>query len=161
MHLKALGTTAALLILAAPLSAHDRTGKAATAAALPASVRPAAATVDAFHSAVRQGRERAAASLLTDDALIFESGGAERSKAEYVAHHLPADVEFERSVSSSLTGRAGRSDGASAWIASEGRATGTFKGKAIDLLTTETMILRRVGGTWKIVHIHWSSATKQ
>lgn len=161
MHLKALGTTAALLIVAAPLSAHERTAKAATAAALPASVRPAAATVDAFHSAVRQGRERAAAALLADDALIFESGGAERSKAEYVAHHLGADIEFERAVSSSLTRRTGRADGASAWIASEGRTTGTYKGKAIDMLTTETMVLRRVGGAWKIVHIHWSSAAKR
>jgi hypothetical protein len=35
---------------------------------------------------------------------------------------------------------------------------GTYKGKAVDRLTTETMVLRRVGAAWKIVHIHWSSA---
>ena len=39
--------------------------------------------------------------------------------------------------------------------------TGTFKGKAIDRDTTETMILRRIGGEWKIVHIHWSSAARR
>jgi hypothetical protein len=161
MHLKALGTTAALLILAAPLAAHDKAGKAATVAALPAPVRPAVATVDAFHSALHEGHEGVAAALLAEDALIFESGGAERSKAEYVAHHLPADVEFERSVSSSVARRTGRADGTSAWVASEGRTVGSYKGKTIDLLTTETMVLRRVGGAWKIVHIHWSSATKR
>ena len=37
------------------------------------------------------------------------------------------------------------------------RPTGSFKGKSIDLLTTETMILRRMAGDWRIVHIHWSS----
>jgi ketosteroid isomerase-like protein len=44
-----------------------------------------------------------------------------------------------------------------AWVATEGRLTGTYKGKAIDLPTTETMLLRRSGRGWKIVHIHWSS----
>ena len=48
-----------------------------------------------------------------------------------------------------------------AWIASEGRTTGTYKGKALDLVTTETMVLRRSGHGWKIVHIHWSSAVKR
>jgi ketosteroid isomerase-like protein len=48
-----------------------------------------------------------------------------------------------------------------AWVASEGRTTGTYKGKELDLLTTETMILRQVGGRWRIVHIHWSSASKR
>jgi ketosteroid isomerase-like protein len=121
----------------------------------------AAATVDAFHAALRGGDTRAAAALLADDALIFEAGGAERSKAEYAAHHLPADVEFSRATSSVVTRRAGRSDGALAWIATEGRTTGTYKGKALDLTATETMILRRAQGTWKIVHIHWSSAAKR
>jgi hypothetical protein len=93
--------------------------------------------------------------------LIFEAGGAERTKAEYAAHHLPADAEFSRLISSIMTRRAGRSDGALAWVASEGRTTGLYKGKALDLLTTETVILRRAGRVWKIIHIHWSSAAKR
>ena len=44
-----------------------------------------------------------------------------------------------------VTRRAGGSDGALAWIASEGRTTGTLKGKAVDRVTTETMLLRRIG----------------
>jgi hypothetical protein len=28
----------------------------------------------------------------------------------------------------------------------------------VDRITTETMVLRRRGASWKIVHIHWSSA---
>ncbi len=34
---------------------------------------------------------------------------------------------------------------------------GTYKGKPVDRVMTETMLLRRVGRAWKIVHIHWSS----
>jgi hypothetical protein len=31
----------------------------------------------------------------------------------------------------------------------------------VDQLTTETMLLRQIGGVWKIVHVHWSSALKR
>jgi ketosteroid isomerase-like protein len=151
------GIVAGLAVLAAPLAAAPP-AKAAHTEKLDAAARGAAATVDAFHAALRRGDTRAAAALLAKDALIFEQGGAERSKAEYAAHHLPADAEFSRAVSSAVTRRAGRSDGAVAWIASEGRTTGTYKGKALDLQTTETMVLRQAGGVWKIVHIHWSSS---
>ena len=157
-----IGYVAASLLALASVSAahpaeHRDTGVPGTLA--PAARAPAE-IVDAFHAALGRGDTRAAAALLADDALIFESGGAERTKAEYAEHHLPADAEFSRSVASTLTRRAGRSAGALAWIASEGRTTGTFKGKALDLVTTETMVLRREAGSWKIVHIHWSSAKR-
>ena len=117
-----------------------------------------AAVVDAFHAALARGDTRAAGALIADDALIFEEGHAERSKAEYAAQHLPADAEFSHAVRASVTRRTSRTDGAMAWVSSEGRLTGTFKGKAVNRVTTETMLLRRVGPAWKIVHIHWSSA---
>ena len=142
---------AAAAVAAAPAPAPAQ-------AALPASARDAAAVVDAFHAALRRGDTRAAARLLAPDALIFESGGAERSKAEYAARHLPADAEFAQAVTTVVTRRRGGSAGSLSWVASEGRATGTFRGKSVDRRTVETMLLRRDGGAWKIAHIHWSSA---
>lgn len=153
--------TAILAILAAgaaPLAAHDGPHGPATVIALPAAARGAAATVDAFHAALRRGDTRSALTFLAADALIFETGGVERSKAEYASHHLAADAAFSKAVPSRLTRRSGGASGALAWIASEGRTTGTFKGKALDRVTAETMLLRRVGNAWKIAHIHWSSA---
>ena len=146
-----------LLSLSVPAMAHEPTARTAPQPALPASARGAAAVVDAFHMAFRRGDTRSAAALLADNALIFEEGAAERTKAEYVAHHLPADAAFSRVVVSTVTRRAGSSSGAFAWIATEGRMKGTYKGKAVDRATTETMLLRRVGRDWRIVHIHWSS----
>ena len=90
--------------------------------------------------------------------LIFESGEVERSKADYAAHHLGADIAFEAAVKSVMTRRAANSEGSAAWVASEGRTTGNFNGRPIDVSTTETMILRRIGKGWRIVQIHWSSA---
>lgn len=119
--------------------------------------RDAALAVDAFHAALRRGDPAAAASLLARDALIFESGEAERSKTEYASHHLAADVEFSKSVPNVITGRTGHAVGALAWIATESRTTGTYRGKPLDLMSTETMILQRLNGAWGIVHVHWSS----
>ena len=134
---------------AAPVAGPDRT--------LPVPARAPAAVIDRFHAALTRGDTKSALSLLADDALIFESGGVERSKAEYAAHHLAADAAFSKAVPGKNHERSGAVAGNLAWIATEGRTTGTFKGRAVDRLTTETMVLRRTGGSWKIVHIHWSS----
>ncbi len=144
-----------LLISLAPpaLAQAPRTA----ASAVEPAARPVAAIVEAFHQALERGDTKVALSYLSEDALIFESGGVERGKREYASHHLAADAQFSKAVPSMVTRRVGHVAGATAWIATEGRTTGVFKGKAVDRKTVETMILRRTGGSWKIVHIHWSS----
>jgi ketosteroid isomerase-like protein len=144
-----------LPILAALMAVATPAAPAETIA--PAALE-AAATVDAFHAALRRGDTGSAAALLADDALIFEEGRAERSKAEYSARHLGADAEFSRAVAGEKVRRVGDAAGDMAWIATEGRAKGRFRGTEVNRVTDETMVLRRIGGTWKIVHIHWSSA---
>ena len=154
---------AAIALLAScttPVMAHGPAAKIAAPATLAPSARGAAAAVDAFHAALRRGDTKAAAAYLANDVLIFEGGGVERSKAESEAHHLGADAEFSKSVPSVLSRRSGQALGSLAWIASEGQTTGTYKGKPVDRLTAETMVLRRDGREWKIVQIHWSSAPR-
>lgn len=126
-----------------------------------AAVQSPITTVDRFHAALTEGKVEAALKLLSDDVLIYESGRAERSKAEYASHHLKADAEFAGATQRKLVKRASWIGGDSAWVTSETETTGTFKGRTLALIGTETMILRRTAGVWKIVHIHWSSATKR
>lgn len=125
---------------------------------LPAGTRAAGMVVDAFHAALGRGDTRAAAALLADDALVYESGGAERGKAEYAAHHLAADAAFARAVKRSVTRRAGSGDGKYAWIASEATVKGIYKTRAVNSISMETMVLRQDPAGWRIVHVHWSSA---
>jgi ketosteroid isomerase-like protein len=135
---------------------------AAVAAVSPIAVepaaRPAAAVVDGFHAALRKGDGKAALKLMAADALVYESGHVEHGKAEYQAVHLEGDMEYSRAVTQVTTARVGHAKGNVAWIASEGRTSGTFNGKPVDRATTETFVLRRSAGQWRIVHIHWSSA---
>jgi ketosteroid isomerase-like protein len=152
----------ASLLLAGAAMAHPETTsedrKASAATAVAPSARPAATVVDGFHAALWRGDTKAAQSYLAEGALIYESGGVERGRQEYASHHLGADAAFAQVVPGTVKRRAGEAAGNIAWVATEGRTTGTYKGKAVDRITTETMILRRIGKAWKIVHIHWSSA---
>lgn len=157
MTMRMFAAALAIACLWTPASAQ-RASAIAASIAVP---REAAAVVDAFHAALGRGDTAGAAALLASDVLIYESGRAERSRVEYVAHHLPADAVFARAVRRSVTRRSGGVDGTLAWITSEATTKGKYKDKAIDSVGLETMILKRTGRTWRIVHIHWSSADGQ
>lgn len=151
----------AALLLVDFVVAHpkaDRSANAASIGVIAPSAQPAAAVVDAFHAALRRGDTKAALTYLAESALIYEAGGVERGRQEYASHHLGADSAFAQAVPGTVTKRTGEAVGSIAWIATEGRTAGTYMGKAVDRITTETMVLRRQGNAWKIVHIHWSSA---
>ena len=113
--------------------------------------------MDAFHAALGAGDTDTALALLSPDVLILEEGGAERSRDEYAGHHLPADAAFAAATEAEVTRRAGVVVGDVAWIISEGRTSGSYNGRAVERLTTETMVLVRHGDGWLIHHIHWSS----
>jgi len=152
------GLAALALSAAVVAPAHDSHAPPGSPDQLSPAAHAAAAVVDRFHDALRKGDTEAAQSLLAEDALIFEAGGAERGKAEYAAEHLAADAAFSKAVPAVITRRAGGVNGKQAWMATEGRITGSSNGKPIDRVTTETMVLQQGSGGWRIVHIHWSSA---
>ena len=145
-----------------PAVAHDPPSSQAVVAGshLSRDAAAAAATVDAFHAALRAGETAKAAALLADDVLVFEAGSAEASKAIYSAEHLPADAAYAKSAEETVLRRTGQSGGGMAWIASEG-LTRTRRGDTvIERRTAESMILRRTATGWRIVHVHWSSRPK-
>lgn len=144
-----------------PALAHEIATKPNQAATVESAAREPAAVVDAFHAALVAGDVPTALGHLGDDAIVFEAGGVERGKAEYAAHHAEADAAFAKAVPSRIIRRTGQTSGDTAWILSEERTTGTYKGKHVDRVTTETMLLRRTGGVWRIIHVHWSSAASR
>jgi ketosteroid isomerase-like protein len=115
-----------------------------------------AEVLQALHEALASGDETQVKSLLDAGVLIFEEGNVERSLDEYAAHHLPADLKFMSSVSYEQQRESGHTEGDLAWIATEGRMTNKGPEPA-ERIGTETVVLQRKAGQWKIVHIHWSS----
>ncbi len=110
-----------------------------------------------LHEALSAGDAAGVQKLLDPKVTIMEGGNVERSLGEYAGHHLPADLKFMKSVRYTLQRQTGDSSGDLAWVASEAQLTGTSEGKPVNLVSTETLVLKNVGGTWKVVHIHWSS----
>lgn len=148
MHTRTIVVIAACALSAAP-------GIGSAQATLPDSVAVLVA-VRQFHEALARGDSAAALALLANDAVVLEAGGIE-SRAEYRAHHLPADIQFAMAVPS--TGRPMHVTlaGDVAWVASTSAVTGTFDGRPVNSVGAELAVLTRSRGSWRIRAIHWSS----
>lgn len=157
--MRALGLAVILTLTSAcsqqtPAKSTDAAPVAGEEAAAPA---PETA-VDAFSAALGAGDTDAVRRLLADDVVIAESGAVERSFAEYAGQHLPADMAFAAAVTSTIQDRKVIAAGDMATVISRSEVRGSFRGRAIHSSLMETMVLRRMDGAWRIVHIHWSSS---
>jgi ketosteroid isomerase-like protein len=119
-----------------------------------------ARVVHAYDRALRTGDSTAALALLADDAIVLESGGME-TRAEYRSHHLPSDIEFTRAVQGTQSPLRVKVRGDVAWVASTSVAQGTFRGRPVNSVGAELMVLTRGAAGWKIAAIHWSSRARR
>lgn len=118
----------------------------------------AVSVVERFHTALAAGDRAQVLAVLDSSVVIFESGGAELSRDEYASHHLPGDMEYVAATRTEVTDRRSGGRGAVAWVLSRSKTTGRFGGKEVSSSGAESILLERsADGTWRIVHIHWSS----
>ena len=122
---------------------------------------PAVEIVDRFGKALASGDLKTVGDLLDPAVLILESGGAERSREEYLGHHAVADAAFLKGAHQQIKRRSARIDADMAWVGTESELHATRDGKSTTTLSTETMVLKRTPEGWRIVHIHWSSRPKR
>jgi ketosteroid isomerase-like protein len=114
--------------------------------------------VDSFHAALRAKNTAAALSLLDRGLVVFEFGTVDPTVEAYAFQHLPFDMDVAAATKWTLETRRVGGEGNERWVLSTYRVTGTQKdGTPIDLTTLETVILRRTGDTFRIVHFHWST----
>ena len=145
---------AALAVTAAPAVAqHEGHGAQGDSAAV-------AAVVGTYNEALAKGDSVAALALLAEDAVILESGGVE-TRAEYRAHHLPADMRFAKAVPSQRGPVHVRVHGDVAWTTTVSTTQGEMNGRAINSTSAELMVLVRTPAGWKITAIHWSSGNRR
>lgn len=128
---------------------------------VPSDAQAAVAVVDVFSKALASTDFKTVESTLDPAVIILESGGAERSREEYLGHHAIADAAFLGGAHVALQRRTARVDGDTAWVASESELHATEDGQPMTLLSTETMVLHKTADGWRIVHIHWSSRPKK
>lgn len=114
-------------------------------------------TVSAFHAALHAGHKDKALELMSPTVLIYESGHVERSRDEYAGHHLGADMEFAKATTRTVLKHSVNEQGDMALVVEETEVKGSFKGKDVASFGTETVVLERKDGKWRIAHVHWSS----
>jgi ketosteroid isomerase-like protein len=139
---------ATLMLVAAGATAAQESDSAAVAA-----------VIERYHHALATGDSALALTLLADDAVVLESGGIE-TRDEYRSHHLPADSQFASAVSSKHEAPRVVTRGDVAWASSTSRTRGEFRGRSIDSMGAELMVLVRTADGWRIAAIHWSSRSR-
>ncbi len=137
-------------------SQHEGAAAGGASPDVPGAATDAVAVVDAFGAALVAGELAKVKAFLDPAVVVLETGGAERSRDEYMDHHAEADAKFLHGAHVRKTRRIARASGDAAWVATESviHAHGS---KPVTLLSTETMVLAKKAGQWRITHIHWSS----
>ena len=143
-----------------PSPAHEAAYAAAVAQTLTPDAQAATAVVDQFAAALKKGDMATVKALLDPEVLILESGSAERNRDEYLGHHAVSDALFLGKAHVEVVHRTTRRSGDLAWVGSESEIHTRKDDTPLTLLSTETMVLKKVGEDWRIVHIHWSSRPK-
>jgi len=114
------------------------------------------AVVEYYHNALENNDKETALKLLSDDVLIQESGHLETAE-EYKSHHLMSDMEFSAAVSGKREVIEAVVEGNIGWVVSSSSRVGEFRGREINSIGAEMMLLKKENGSWKIRAIHWSS----
>ena len=115
--------------------------------------------VEAFYGAIKKGDAAAAMGVIAPDAVFLESGKLE-TRAEYEMNHLPADIEFEKSVPMKRGALRVVVSGDAAWTTCTTELRGTFQGRTIDSIGTEMIVLSRTAGGWQIRAVSWTSRAR-
>jgi ketosteroid isomerase-like protein len=144
-----LSTIVVLLGLAASPSAAQSTSDMAGVLA----------TVKEFHAAMTAGDAARAMTLVADDAVFVEAGGVE-TRAQFEKDHLPADFEFEKGVTIKRGPTRVVVVGDAAWATTISEMKGSYRGRAVDSIGAELMVLSRTGGGWRIRAVHWSGRAR-
>lgn len=114
-------------------------------------------TIANFHHALKSADIFKARALLADDVVIYEGGGVEKSADEYAQHHMLADMKFLADINTEVVDQTIDVIGDFAYAMSKRKSSGQYKGKNINSVGLETMMLHKQAGQWKIIHIHWSN----
>jgi hypothetical protein len=123
------------------------------AMSVPPAAFEAVAVVDAFVTALAVGRTAWAGRFLDPGVVVVIDGQVQGSRADYLAHRAGADAALRHGAQRRLRRRQARAGTALAWVVSEN----VWQDAADARVETETMVLGRTPGGWKILHIHWSS----
>lgn len=128
-------------------------------AADPVEVSAVKAILQSYKSALEARNAAPASSLFTADSQVFESGGAEGSFADYLAHHIGPELEEFNEFSIRNYQVTVRLESPVALATETFNYVIRFKTDRppVERRGVTTSVLRKIDGSWKIMQMHTSS----
>ena len=116
------------------------------------------AAVDAYHQAFERKDTAALEKLFHPDLLVFEGGGVDRGAKAYLEHHLGPELKELKSWTNTGMEIQVQVEGAMAYATCAFTYEAAFtNGKMSRGKATESLVLVKADGGWRIRHLHWSS----
>jgi len=142
-------------------AAKKKDGKKSAETAVASSPQTPAGFADAFHEAMRTRNRALVLSMLAPDLVVFETGYLEATRDEYARDSLNDDIKFASAMEYRVLSRGVIGSGENMSVLTKASVHGMFGDRRVDLVQSETMILRRTKMAWEIVHLHWSAHPRQ
>lgn len=150
----------ALFAAVAMFAASESTEAQANRSASATDSAAAHAVVDQYEAALTAGDSAKAVSLLADDLMVMEAGTIE-TRADYLAHHLGADIKASAGAKGNRTVLKVSLVGDAAYVITKTVRPGTGAQGSTGSELAELMVLSKTAGGWKIRAIHWSSRRRR
>ncbi|MDQ3418084.1 MAG: nuclear transport factor 2 family protein [Acidobacteriota bacterium] len=135
------------------------------AAAAPTTVRqisgPAEAALQAFTDAMQIGNRDVAVEWLAANVAVTDGEVRTRSREEYVAGAMHRTMDFLKTAKVVMQERQVHPDVDSAHIVTTSRVTGRDGNVPVDIVQTESAVLRRLPEGWRIVELDTQSKSAQ
>lgn len=142
---------------------HAAMGHAAPAGAAgaPTTVRqisgPAEAALQSFQDALQIGNREVALRWLAPEVTITEGGTTDASRDAYALEHMATDMTFLKTAKVVIVDRQVHPGADSAHIMTTSRATGRAGEIPVDVMVSESAVVRLTPIGWRIVNIEWST----
>ncbi|MBI5594955.1 MAG: nuclear transport factor 2 family protein [Elusimicrobia bacterium] len=151
---KALMAAAAALAVAAGARAHEADKDRARAAAVDPGV---AKTLAAYRAAFEARSTEKLADVVDPELLVLEGTGKNVGWADYRDNHIgPEMKEWESLTYGDPVVVDAEAKGELAWAVTQATVTIVSGGKPLTLDVSETFVLGKKSGVWRIRHLHWS-----
>lgn len=116
--------------------------------------------VEQFHASLTAGDSARAVALLANDVVVLESG-AIQTRADYLSHHLGADMKASKGSKATRSVVQVRMAGEAAYVVSKTVSPPTGAEGSTGSEMAELMVLSKTASGWTIRAVHWSSRRRR
>jgi ketosteroid isomerase-like protein len=148
-----------MIRLATVLVAFGAVASSVSAQAARSDSAAVVAVIERFHGSLAAGDSARAVSVLAEDLMVIEAGAIE-TRADYLGHHLGADIKASQGSKGERAVLKVTVAGDAAYVVSRTTTPSATAG-GMPSESAELMVLTKTGAGWRIRAVHWSSRRRR